>query len=99
MMDSALVGAPAAPLGFEDRAMPTMRRRPTADVLPTATAAAAPRHARLLAMLDSIGASAPPEASAPDHVRRSATRYLMQDEGERSLGRREAEGVGLSIRF
>ena len=92
------LAAPAAPaLGFEERAMPEMRRRPTADVLPTAAAAAVPRRARLLAVLDLGGASSLREPSAPEHVRRSAMRDLMQDDETRSMSRLDSEAPGLSL--
>ncbi len=97
MVEPGLAATPPAALSFEERAMPAMRRRPTADVLPTAAAAAAPRRARLLAVLDSAGGSLLPEPAAPEHVRRSATRYLMQDGDDRSLGRLSAGAVGLSL--
>ncbi len=97
MVEPAMAATAAPALSFEERALPETRRRPTADVLPTAAAAAAPRRARLLAVLDSIGGSILPEPSAPEHVRRSATRYLMQDGGDRSMGRLDAEAVGLSL--
>ena len=98
VVEPELADATAYPLGFEERAMPAMHRRLTADVLPTAAAAAAPRRARLLAVLDSAGAFLP-EPAAPEHVKRSATRYLMQSDGDRSLSRLETERNGLSIRF
>lgn len=77
--------------------MPEMRRRPTADVLPTAAAAAVPRRARLLAVLDLASASSLREPSAPEHVRRSATRYLMQGDENRSMGRLDSEAPGLAL--
>ena len=92
-------GAVASSLGFEERAMPAAHRRPTADILPTAAAAAMPRRARLLAVLDSAGASVNPDPMAPDRLARSAARYLRRDIDDRSMGRTETEGVGLSIRF
>jgi hypothetical protein len=95
VIEPEFVDVVARPLGFEDRAMPAMHARHTADVLPTATAVTEPRRARLLASLDSAGAYML-EPSAPEHVRRSATRHLMQDGWDRSNGRLE---TGLSIRF
>jgi len=97
MAETGLANTTAPTLNFEERAMPEMHRRSTADVLPTAAAAAAPRRARLLAVLDTAGASFLPEPSVPEHVRRSATRYLMQDGGDRAMGRLAAEAVGLSL--
>jgi hypothetical protein len=97
MAEPGLAASAAPALSFEERAMPEMRRRSTADVLPTAAAAAAPHRARLLAVLDTARASILPEPSAPEHVRRSATRYLMQDGGDRAMSRLDAERVGLSL--
>ncbi len=92
-------GSVASTLGFEERAIPAAHRRPTGDFLPTAAAAAMPRRARLLAVLESSGASASPDPMAPDRLARNAARYLRQDIADRSMGRTETEGVGLSIRF
>jgi hypothetical protein len=98
VIEPEFVDTAARPLGFEDRAMPAMHPRHTADVLPTATAVTEPRRARLLASLGSAGAYMP-EPSAPERVRRSVTRYLTQDGWDRSIGRLAAEGDRLSIRF
>jgi len=92
------LAAPAAPaLGFEERAMPEMRRRPTAEMLPTAAAAAVPRRARLLAVLDSAGASVLPEPSTAEQVRRSVARYLNQDDETRSMSRLGTAAAGVSL--
>jgi hypothetical protein len=98
VIEPELVDALARPRGFEERAMPEVRPRHTAEVLPTAAAVTEPRRARLLASLSSAGAYAP-EASAPEHVTRSVNRSLSEDGWDRSIGRLEAEGDHLSIKF
>jgi hypothetical protein len=98
LMEPELVDAVARPRGFEERAMPAAYRRHTAELLPTAAAVAEPRRARLLASLDSAGAYIP-EPSAPEHAKRSVTRYLAQEGWDRSISRLEAEGNRLSIKF
>ncbi|MFA5056893.1 MAG: hypothetical protein WC485_02165 [Opitutaceae bacterium] len=96
--DADLAEALARPHGFEERAVPSAHPQHTAEMLPTAAAAAEPRRARLLAALGSAGAFAP-EPSAPEHARRSVNQYLAQDGWDRSMGRLEAEGDRLSIKF
>ncbi|MDD2764542.1 MAG: hypothetical protein PHE83_11265 [Opitutaceae bacterium] len=98
VVEPDLVETLARPHGFEERAVPSVRPQHTAEVLPTATAAAEPRRARLLAALGSAGAYAP-EPAAPEHARRSVSRYLAQDGWDRSMSRLEAEGDRLSIKF
>jgi len=98
VMEPELLDAVARSRGFEERAMPAAYQRHTAEALPTAAAVADPRRARLLASLESIGAYVP-EPSAPEHAKRSVTRYLAQDGWDRSASRLEAEGNRLSIRF
>lgn len=98
VIEPELVDAVAGPRGFEERAMPALHRRHTAEVLPTAAAVAEPRRARLLASLESAGAYVP-EPSAPEHAKRSVTRYLAQDGWDRTISRLEAEGDRLSIKF
>jgi len=97
-LEPDLVGAIARPLGFEERAMPASGVRHTAEVLPTAAAVTDSRHARLLAALGSAGIYSP-EPAAPEHARRSVLRYLTEDGWDRSMGRLEAEGDKLSIKF
>jgi hypothetical protein len=98
VMEPELLDAVARSRGFEERAMPVAYQRHTAEALPTAAAVADPRRARLLASLESAGAYVP-EPSAPEHARRSVTRYLAQDGWDRSISRLEAEGNRLSIKF
>jgi len=98
VIEPELVDAVARPRGFEERAMPAVRPRHTAEVLPTAAAVTEPRRARLLASLGSAGTYAP-ELSAPEHATRSVNRYLAQDGWDRSISRLEAEGDHLSIKF
>lgn len=98
VIEPELVDAVAGPRGFEERAMPAMNRRHTAEVLPTAAAMAEPRRALLLASLGSTGAYVP-EPSAPEHAKRSVTRYLAQDGWDRTISRLEAEGTRFSIKF
>lgn len=98
VIEPELVDAVARLRGFEERAMPTARPRHTAEVLPTAAAVAEPRRARLLASLGSVSAYAP-EPSAPEHAKRSVTRYLAQDGWDRSISRLEAGGDRLSFKF
>jgi hypothetical protein len=98
VIEPELVDAVARPRGFEDRAMPVVHRRHTAEVLPTAAAVAEPRRALLLASLESAGAYVP-EPSAPEHAKRSVTRYLAQDGWERTISRLETEGTRFSIKF
>jgi hypothetical protein len=88
----------APSLGFEDRAMPAVRVRHAAEILPTAAAVTGPRRARLLAAL---GSAATYQAGpvAPEHARRNAIRRMAEDALDHSSARREAEGNGLSIRF
>ncbi len=86
------------PFGFEERAMPAARSSRSAEVLPTAVAVTEPRRARLLAALGSSDAYAPGLA-APEHARRTVLRYLAEDGWDRSMGRLEAEGDKLSIKF
>ena len=97
-LDSDLEGSASRPLGFEDRAMPSAGPRRTAEVLPTAAAVTDSRHARLLAALGAAGVYNP-EPAAPEHARRSVLRYLAEDGWDRSMGRLEAEGDKLSIKF
>jgi hypothetical protein len=98
VIEPELVDALARPRGFEERAMPAVRQRHTAEVLPTAAAVTEPRRARLLASLGSAGIYAP-ELSTPEHAKRSVSRYLAQDGWDRSISRLEAEGDHLSIKF
>jgi hypothetical protein len=98
VIEPELVDAVALTRGFEDRAMPAVRPFHAAEVLPTAAAVTEPRRARLLAFLGSAGTYAP-ELSAPEHAKRSVTRYLAQDGWERSINRLEAGGNRLSIKF
>ena len=98
VIEPELVDAVARPRGFEERAMPVVRLRHTAEVLPTAAAVTEPRRARLLASLGSAGTYAP-EFSAPEHAKRNVNRYLAQDGWDRSISRLEAEGDHLSIKF
>jgi hypothetical protein len=98
VIEPELVDALARPRGFEERAMPAVRPRHTAEVLPTAAAVTEPRRARLLASLGSAGVYAP-EFSAPEHAKRSVNRYFAQDGWDRSISRLEAEGDHLSIKF
>ena len=98
VIEPELVDAIARPRGFEERAMPLVRRRHTAEVLPTAAAVAEPRRALLLASFESTGAYVP-EPSAPEHAKRSVTRYLAQDGWDRTISRLEADGTRFSIRF
>jgi len=93
-----LVDAVPHALGFEERAMPVMRLQHAAEILPTAAAVTEPRRARLLAALGSAAVYAP-EPAAPEHARRSVLRYLAEDGWDRSMGRLEAEGDKLSIKF
>jgi len=97
-LDSDLEGSASRSLGFEDRAMPSAGPRRTAEVLPTAAAVTDSRHARLLAALGAAGVYNP-EPAAPEHARRSVLRYLAEDGWDRSMGRLEAEGDKLSIKF
>jgi len=97
-LDPDLEGTASRPLGFEDRAMPSAGPRRTAEVLPTAAAVTDSRHARLLAALGAAGVYNP-EPAAPEHARRSVLRYLADDGWDRSMGRLEAEGDKLSIKF
>jgi len=97
-LEPDLVSAFARPLGFEERAMPASSARHAAEVLPTAAAVTDSRHARLLAALGSAGIYSP-EPAAPEHARRSVLRYLAEDGWDRSMGRLEAEGDKLSIKF
>jgi len=97
-LDPDLDGTTSRPLGFEDRGMPSAGPRRTAEVLPTAAAVADSRHARLLAALGAAGVYNP-EPAAPEHARRSVLRYLAEDGWDRSMGRLEAEGDKLSIKF
>jgi hypothetical protein len=98
VIEPELVDAVARPRGFEERAMPAVRPRHTAEVLPTAAAVTEPRRARLLASLGSAGTYAP-EFSAPEPAKRSVNRYLAQNGWDRSISRPEAEGDHLSIKF
>jgi hypothetical protein len=98
VIEPELVDTLARPRGFEERAMPAMRTRHTAEVLPTAAAVTEPRRARLLASLGAAGIYAP-ELSAPEHAKRSVNRYLAQDGWDRSISRLQAEGDHLSIKF
>ena len=98
VMEPELLDAVARSRGFEERAMPAAYQRHMAEALPTAAAVADPRRARLLASLESAGAYLP-EPSAPEHARRSVTRYLAQDGWDRSISRLEAEGNRLSFKF
>ena len=98
VIEPELVDALAHPRGFEERAMPAVHPRHTAEVLPTAAAMTEPRRARLLASLGSAGVYAP-ELSTPEHAKRSVNRYLAQDGWDRSISRLEAEGDHLSIKF
>jgi len=98
VIEPELVDAVAHPRGFEERAIPAVRPRHTAEVLPTAAAVTEPRRARLLASLGSAGTYAP-EFSAPEHAKRNVNRYLAQDGWDRSISRLEAEGDHFSIKF
>lgn len=98
VMEPELVDAVSHARGFEERAMPTMLPRRTGDVLPTAAAATEPRRVRLLASLEFAGGYVQ-EPAAPEHSKRSVTRYLTQDGWDRSISRLEAEGDRLSIKF
>ncbi len=97
-VEPALVEAAARPVGFEDRAISTLRFHRATEALPTAVAATEQRWSRLLAALGSDGVYAP-EPSAPEHVKRSAIRYLAEDGLDRSMSRLQAEADHLSIRF
>ena len=97
-MEPALLEVAGQSLSFEDRAMPAMRVRHTAEALPTAAAATEPRRARLVATLGSAFAYSP-EPSAPEHAKRSIIRHLDEDGWDRSISRLEAGGDRLSIRF
>jgi hypothetical protein len=72
--------------------------RHIAEALPTATAATEPRRARLVAALGTAFAYSP-EPSAPEHAKRSVSRYLAEDGWDRSISRLEAGADRLSIRF
>ena len=98
VIEPELVDAVARPRGFEERAIPAMHRRHAAEVLPTAAAVAEPRRAWLLASFESAGAYVP-EPSAPEHAKRSVSRYLAQDGWDRTNSRLEAGGDRLSIKF
>ena len=93
-----LDGAMSRSPDFEDRGMPSASPRRSAEVLPTAAAVTDSRHARLLAALGAAGVYNP-EPAAPEHARRSVLRYLADDGWDRSMGRLEAEGDKLSIKF
>ena len=93
-----LVESVTRPLGFESRALPVVRAQHAAEVLPTAVAVTESRRNRLLASLDSSGLDQS-EVVSPEPARRSALRYLSQEGWDRSLGRLEAEGDRVSIRF
>jgi hypothetical protein len=97
-LEPDLIAAAVRPLGFEERAMPATSLRHTAEVLPTAAAVTDSRRTRLLAALGSAGVYTP-EPAAPEHARRSVLRYLADDGWDRSMGRLEAEGDKLSIKF
>jgi hypothetical protein len=93
-----LIESVTGPLGFESRALPAARAQHAAEVLPTAVAVTESRRNRLLASLDPSGLDQS-EAVSPEPARRSALRYLSQENWDRSLGRLEAEGDRVSIRF
>jgi hypothetical protein len=95
-LEPALV---APSLGFEDRAMPAMRVRHSAELLPTAAAATESRRARLLAALGSAVTNQQPEPAAPEHARRSVIRHMDEDGLDHLNIRPESEGALLSIRF
>jgi hypothetical protein len=97
-IDTVLVEAAARPAGFEDRSISTLRPRRAAEVLPTAVAVTEQRRSRLLAALGSVGVYAP-EPSAPEHVKRSVIRYLVEDGWDRSMSRLHADADHLSFRF
>ena len=97
-MEPELLEAASRSLSFEDRAMPAARVRHIAEALPTATAATEPRRARLVAALGTAFAYSP-EPSAPEHAKRSVSRYLAEDGWDRSISRLEAGADRLSIRF
>jgi len=85
-------------LGFEERGLPVMPAKHTAEVLPTAAAASESRRARLLAAL-SAASSYAPEPAVPERARREVIRYLSEDGWDRSMSRLEAAGNHLSIKF
>ncbi len=93
-----LVESVTRPLGFESRALPAVRAQHAAEVLPTAVAVTESRRNRLLASLDT-GGREQSEVVSPEPARRSVLRNLSQENWDRSMGRLEAEGDRLSIRF
>lgn len=93
-----LVDSVDGPLTFDGRTLAAARPQHTAEVLPTAVAVTEARRARLLASLETSDASSR-EVATPDRARRNVLRYISQEGWDRSMGRLEAEGDKVSIRF
>lgn len=93
-----LIDSANQPLGFEKRDMSSVHPAHAVEVLPTAVAVTESRRARMLASLDSTNSYAS-ERLAPDRARRSVLQSLSQEGWDHSMGRLEAEGDKLSIRF